>query len=60
MRTGSRGIFVWESTDLVNWTDERLVTVEDETAGMVWAPDAVWDASQGMSATCESRDQAWR
>ncbi|KAK1140670.1 hypothetical protein N8T08_009983 [Aspergillus melleus] len=46
VRTGSRGIFVWESTDLVNWTDERLVTVEDETAGMVWAPDAVWDASQ--------------
>ncbi|KAL2796994.1 glycosyl hydrolase [Aspergillus keveii] len=42
-RNGSRGIFVWESTDLVNWTDERLVTVEDETAGMVWAPDAIWD-----------------
>lgn len=48
MRTGSLGIFVWESTDLVNWTDERLVSVEDDAAGMVWAPDAVWDASQGM------------
>ena len=35
-RTGSRGIFVWESTDLVTWTNERLVTVEDATAGMVW------------------------
>ncbi|KAF1954047.1 hypothetical protein CC80DRAFT_417990 [Byssothecium circinans] len=42
-RTGSRGIFVWESTDLVNWTGERLVTVEDATAGMVWAPAAIWD-----------------
>ncbi|KAL5356475.1 glycosyl hydrolase [Aspergillus floccosus] len=48
VRTGSRGIFVWESTDLVTWTNERLVTVEDETAGMVWAPDAVWDPSKGQ------------
>ncbi|KAL2844556.1 glycosyl hydrolase [Aspergillus pseudoustus] len=47
-RNGSRGIFVWESTDLVTWTDERLVTVEDETAGMVWAPDAIWDEEQGQ------------
>ncbi|ORY61689.1 glycoside hydrolase family 43 protein [Pseudomassariella vexata] len=47
-RTGSRGIFVWESTDLVNWVNERLVTVEDATAGMVWAPEAIWDASKGQ------------
>lgn len=46
-RTGSRGIFVWESTDLVNWGQERLVQVEDATAGMVWAPDAIWDAEKG-------------
>ncbi|KAK7992358.1 arabinosidase [Apiospora saccharicola] len=45
-RTGSRGIFVWESIDLVNWGNERLVVVEDSTAGMVWAPEALWDASQ--------------
>ncbi|CEL00487.1 hypothetical protein ASPCAL00087 [Aspergillus calidoustus] len=47
-RNGSRGIFVWESTDLVTWTNERLVTVEDETAGMVWAPDAIWDEEKGQ------------
>ncbi|ROV90149.1 hypothetical protein VSDG_08795 [Cytospora chrysosperma] len=47
-RTGSRGIFVWESTDLINWTGERLVIVEDETAGMVWAPEAIWDATKGQ------------
>lgn len=46
-RTGSRGIFVWESTNLVDWTGERLVVVEDATAGMVWAPEAIWDASKG-------------
>ncbi|KAL4937337.1 hypothetical protein BDV06DRAFT_232658 [Aspergillus oleicola] len=45
-RNGSRAIFVWESTDLLTWTDERLVTVEGETAGMAWAPDAIWDEEQ--------------
>lgn len=48
-RTGSRGIFVWESTDLVNFNNERLVVVEDATAGMVWAPEAIWDASKSES-----------
>lgn len=47
-RTGSRGIFVWESTDLVTWANERLVTVEDATAGMVWAPEAIWDPTKGI------------
>ncbi|KAI3393746.1 hypothetical protein diail_3747 [Diaporthe ilicicola] len=47
-RTGSRGIFVWESTDLINWENERLVQVEDKTAGMVWAPEALWDADKGQ------------
>ncbi|KAI0875756.1 glycoside hydrolase family 43 protein [Hypoxylon argillaceum] len=47
-RTGSRGIFVWESTDLVNFNNERLVTVEDATAGMVWAPEAIWDVSKNQ------------
>ncbi|KAF9691417.1 hypothetical protein EKO04_010625 [Ascochyta lentis] len=45
-RNGSRSIFIWESTDLVNWTSERLITVEDASAGMVWAPSAIWDAKQ--------------
>lgn len=47
-RTGSRGIFVWESTDLLTWTNERLVTVEDATAGMVWAPEAIWDPAKSQ------------
>ncbi|KAF2142148.1 glycoside hydrolase family 43 protein [Aplosporella prunicola CBS 121167] len=47
-RTGSRGIFVWESSDLVNWSEERLVEVEDSTAGMVWAPEAIWDSDKGQ------------
>ncbi|KAI5859281.1 glycoside hydrolase family 43 protein [Durotheca rogersii] len=45
-RTGSKGIFVWETTDLINFTGERLINVEDASAGMVWAPEAIWDAAK--------------
>jgi hypothetical protein len=31
----------------VNWVNERLVVVEDATAGMVWAPEAIWDPAKG-------------
>jgi hypothetical protein len=47
-RNGSRSIFVWESTDLTTWTNERLIEVEDSSAGMVWAPSAVFDEEKGM------------
>lgn len=46
---GSRSLFVWESEDLVNWTDERLVEVGIPGAGCVWAPEAVF---------CKEKD-AW-
>ncbi|KAH6702013.1 hypothetical protein BKA61DRAFT_661414 [Leptodontidium sp. MPI-SDFR-AT-0119] len=47
-RKGSLSIYVWESTDLINWGTERLVKVENNDAGMVWAPDAIWDSSKGQ------------
>ncbi|WP_345293452.1 family 43 glycosylhydrolase, partial [Isoptericola chiayiensis] len=46
-RQGSRSIMVWESTDLVSWTDQRLVEVSPETAGNTWAPEAYYDESIG-------------
>ncbi|KAI1804011.1 glycoside hydrolase family 43 protein [Daldinia bambusicola] len=42
-RQGSRGIVVWKSSNLVDWSESSLRTVEKDTAGMVWAPSAVWD-----------------
>jgi hypothetical protein len=48
-RKGSQSIHIWESTDLINWGTERLVKVEDD-AGMVWAPDAIWDPSKGLTS----------
>ena len=39
---GSRSLFVWESADLVNWSEERLIEVGVPGAGCVWAPEAVY------------------
>lgn len=39
---GSRSLFVWESADLVNWSDSRLIEVGIPVAGCVWAPEAVY------------------
>jgi hypothetical protein len=39
---------VWESTDLVNWTNQRLVRVSPDTAGNTWAPEAFYDRTLGQ------------
>lgn len=46
-RSGSQHIAVWESKDLVNWSQQRLVKVGPETAGCVWAPEAIYDKEAG-------------
>lgn len=47
-KEGSTALVVWESTDLVNWTDFRVVDVASSIgAGNVWAPEAVYDAATG-------------
>lgn len=42
--TGSRSLVIWESQDLVNWSEPRLVEVAPEEAGCAWAPEAIYDA----------------
>ena len=46
-RHGSKSIMVWESTDLVHWTDQRLVKVSPDAAGNTWAPEAYYDEQLG-------------
>lgn len=46
-RKGSLHVEVWESTDLVNWSEQRHVRVSPETAGNTWAPEAYYDDSIG-------------
>ncbi|MGW0500677.1 glycoside hydrolase family 43 protein [Streptomyces sp. NPDC003007] len=42
---GSRNLVVWESSDLVTWSQPRLLNVADAIpgAGNAWAPEAIWD-----------------
>ncbi|GAA3697749.1 hypothetical protein GCM10022377_08330 [Zhihengliuella alba] len=46
-RHGSHSIVVWESTDLVDWSEPRLVEVAPENAGNTWAPEAFYDEELG-------------
>ncbi len=46
-RQGSRHIEVWESTDLVTWSEQRHVLVSPPTAGNTWAPEAFWSRELG-------------
>ncbi|MES5823173.1 glycoside hydrolase family 43 protein [Streptomyces sp. RG80] len=40
---GSRSLLVWDSADLRSWEGPRRVEVMPESAGCVWAPEAVYD-----------------
>ncbi|BAE55184.1 unnamed protein product [Aspergillus oryzae RIB40] len=42
-RRGSRGLTIWKSSNLVDWSEPTLTTIEEDTAGMAWAPSAVWN-----------------
>ncbi len=46
---GSKYLVIWESTDLVEWTEPRLVDVASRIpgAGMAWAPEAYYDPDTG-------------
>lgn len=47
VRNGSRHIVVYETTDLVNWSEPRLIAVAPEDAGCTWAPEAIYDDVNG-------------
>ncbi|MCR6648420.1 MAG: Ig-like domain repeat protein [Cellulomonas sp.] len=46
-QSGSTYIEVWESTDLVTWSDQRHVKVSTDFAGNTWAPEAYYDEDLG-------------
>ncbi|MBO5371248.1 MAG: family 43 glycosylhydrolase [Lachnospiraceae bacterium] len=45
--SASQNIVVWESNDLVNWSEPRIVYAGFDTAGCVWAPEAYYDEVNG-------------
>jgi len=46
VRAGSKSIVIWDSTNLVNWSEPRLVKVAPDDAGCTWAPEAIYDESR--------------
>lgn len=44
---GSRSIMVWESHDLVNWSEQRMAEVSPKEAGNTWAPEIIYDDTTG-------------
>ncbi|WP_416151615.1 immunoglobulin-like domain-containing protein [Salipaludibacillus sp. HK11] len=44
---GSRSIMVWESTDLINWSEQRMAEVAPSEAGNTWAPEIYYDDTTG-------------
>ncbi|MBW5448253.1 hypothetical protein GE107_19590 [Cohnella sp. CFH 77786] len=45
--TGSHSIMIWESDDLVNWSEQRMVEVAPKNGGNTWAPEAFYDEQTG-------------
>lgn len=42
-RHGSKCFSVWESEDLVNWSDQKLLKLGNDDFGCLWAPDIIFD-----------------
>ncbi len=40
---GSKSLMFWESDDLVNWSEQRMIKVSNENMGCTWAPEAIYD-----------------
>lgn len=46
VRQGSLYLEVWESHDLINWSEQRHIKVSPDNAGNTWAPEAFWDSDK--------------
>ena len=46
-RNGSKCLALWESEDLVHWSQQRLLPLGDENFGCLWAPDILFDPKRG-------------
>lgn len=46
-RYGSKCLSMWESEDLVNWSEQKLIKLGNEEFGCIWAPDIIFDKKEG-------------
>ncbi len=45
-RNGSKNLSMWESSDLLHWSEQKLLPLGDERFGCLWAPDVFFDPQQ--------------
>lgn len=45
-RMGSKCLAHWESDNLTNWTEQKLIQLGNEHFGCLWAPDIIYDPKQ--------------
>lgn len=51
-RFGSKCFSIWESEDLLHWSEQRLAELGDENFGCLWAPDIIFDKESGDYIIC--------
>lgn len=42
-RDGSKSLVMWESEDLIHWSEQKMVKLGNEEVGCLWAPDIIYD-----------------
>lgn len=45
-RNGSKCFSVWESDNLTDWSEQKLVRIGTDDLGCMWAPDIIYDKTQ--------------
>ena len=45
-RNGSKCLVMWQSDDLIHWSDQKMLKLGDENFGCLWAPDIIYDKEQ--------------
>lgn len=46
-RNGSKCLVMWQSEDLVHWSNQKMLRLGDENFGCLWAPDIIFDREAG-------------
>lgn len=45
-RNGSKCLVMWQSDDLIHWSDQKMLKLGDENFGCLWAPDIIYDKAR--------------
>lgn len=46
-RNGSKCLVMWQSEDLIHWSNQKMLHLGDEHFGCLWAPDVIYDPKGG-------------